>query len=138
MGLFGKKKIEDKIEGKEQEVSQVVVDEKKAEKKNNGKKIEVPTVGDSYGVVISPIVTEKSHSINQEGKYLFRVSSKANKRDIKRAIENMYKVDVDKVNVLTVSKKKRTIKYDRGYQKAYKKAIVTLKKGQSIIAFEGV
>lgn len=138
MGLFGKKKIEDKIEGKDQKVSKTVVNEKKAEKKNNDKKADVPTVGDSYGVVIAPIVTEKSHSISQEDKYLFRVSSKANKKGIKRAIENMYKVDVEKVNVLTVSKKKRTIKYDRGYQKAYKKAIVTLKKGQSITAFEGV
>ena len=89
------------------------------------------------GIVISPIMTEKSHGMSQEGKYLFKVSSKVNKNSIKKAIEEMYKVNVEKVNVLTVSKKKRTIKYDRGYQKTYRKAIVTLKEGQSITVFEG-
>lgn len=128
MGLFGKKKTEDKVEDKVQ---------KKVEDNSAVKKTDMLVSGDEYGIIISSIVTEKSHKMSQEGKYLFKVSSGARKSDIKKSIEGVYKVDVDKVNVLTVSNKRRTIKYDRGYQKAYKKAIVTLGEGQSITVFEG-
>lgn len=131
MGLFSKKKTEDKVEDKSPKV-----DEKADVKKVEDSPV---LVSDSVNkVVISPIMTEKSHAMSDKGKYLFKISSKATKKNIKGAIEEMYKVNVDKINVLTVSKKKRTVKYDRGYQKSYKKAIVTFKKGQSISVFEGV
>lgn len=127
MGLFSKKKTEDKVEKQTQD--KVV---KKESKDVNS------LVSGGYGVIIRPIVTEKSHVMSQSGKYMFEVSFNANKSNVKEAVEEMYKVNVDKVNVSIVSNKKRTIKYDRGYQKKYKKAIVTLKEGQSITAFEGV
>lgn len=125
MGLFSKNKTEDKVEEKVQ---------KKANKDGVGR-LNSSILSD-YGIIISPITTEKSHKMSQERKYLFKISSKYSRYNIKKVVEEMYKVNVDKVNVLFVSNKKRTIKYDRGYQKAYKKAIVTLKEGQSITVFE--
>ncbi len=129
MGLFSKKTTEDKVKDVSPKVSE----------KGDSKDVINSLVSDTaQKVIINPIMTEKSHAMSDNGKYLFKVFSKTTKRSIKKAIEDIYKVNVYKINVLTVSKKKRTIKYDRGYQKSYKKAVVTLKKGQSIPVFEGV
>lgn len=133
MGLFSKGTTEDKVEKKDQKKTETVKGGKKTDKKTDDE-----VIGSGYGVIIAPIVTEKSHQMTKEGKYLFKVFPKVTKKEIKKTIERMYSVNVIKVNVSIVSKKKRTIKYDKGYQKAYKKAIVTLKKGQSISAFDGV
>lgn len=83
-------------------------------------------------ILIRPIITEKSTFLEKEGKYVFEVSPKANKIEIKKAIEEIYKVKPIKINIIKV--KGKTVRYGRtsGRTKSWKKAIVTLKKGEKI------
>ncbi len=83
-------------------------------------------------VIIAPVITEKSMANRQNNVYTFKVSKSATKTEIKKAIEDAFKVEVESVNTLnTKSKRKRVGKY-AGRTKTYKKAIVTLKNGSSI------
>ena len=85
-----------------------------------------------YDKIISPIVTEKSTNISEQNKIVFKVPAKANKKNLKKNIEKIFKVNVTKINIIN---KKNRIKITRGKKikvKGYKKAIITLKKGQNI------
>ncbi len=86
-----------------------------------------------YDVIVEPLITEKfskaSQSANQYG---FRVHSKANKKEIKSAVEKVFSVHVEKVNTINVSGKWRRVRYVQGQTASWKKAIVTLKKGEKI------
>lgn len=83
-------------------------------------------------IIIAPVVTEKSMTNKQNNVYTFKVVKSATKTDIKKAIEDAFKVSVLSVNTLnTKSKRKRVGRYS-GRTKTYKKAIVTLKDGSSI------
>lgn len=83
-------------------------------------------------IIIAPIVTEKTANMEAEGKYAFKVADKANKTEVKQAIEKKFNVKVEKVNILNSHPKhKRVGKYE-GMTSKYKKAIVTLKKGDTI------
>tara|TARA_B100000214_G_C23477330_1_gene405508 strand:+ start:89 stop:382 length:294 start_codon:yes stop_codon:yes gene_type:complete len=91
-----------------------------------------------YDKIISPIVTEKSTNISEQNKIVFKVPVKANKKNLKKNIEKIFKVNVTKVNIIN---KKNRIKITRGKKikvKGYKKAIVTLKKGQNIDLTTGI
>ena len=91
-----------------------------------------------YDKIISPIVTEKSTNQSQFGKVMFKVSRNSNKKSIKKSIEKIFKVNVTKVNIIN---KQNIIKLSRGKKikkKGYKKAIITLKKGQSIDLTSGI
>ena len=91
-----------------------------------------------YDKIISPLVTEKSTNLSEQNKIIFKVNSKANKINLKTNIEKIFKVNVIKVNIIN---KKTRIKTTRGKKvrvKGYKKAIVTLKKGQSIDLTTGI
>ena len=91
-----------------------------------------------YDKIISPIVTEKSTNISEQNKIVFKVPSKANKKNLKKSIEKIFKVNVTKVNIIN---KKNRIKITRGKKikvKGYKKAIITLKKGQNIDLTTGI
>ena len=91
-----------------------------------------------YDKIISPLVTEKSTNLSEQNKIIFKVNSKANKKNLKKNIEKIFKVNVTKVNI--INKKTRT-KITRGKKvrvKGYKKAIITLKKGQSIDLTAGI
>ncbi|OGZ19504.1 MAG: 50S ribosomal protein L23 [Candidatus Nealsonbacteria bacterium RIFCSPLOWO2_12_FULL_39_31] len=79
-----------------------------------------------------PHVTEKSTEAEKQNKYVFRVLPKSNKYEIKRAIEELYGVDVLGVRVVNVPKKKRRVGRSIGWRKGYKKAIVKLGAGQKI------
>ena len=96
--------------------------------------VAVPSQGDSksYRVIVGPHVTEKASLLQQEGKYAFRVQSKANKIEIKRAIENLYKVKVSMVHLMHAPAKHRQVGRHQGERAGYKKAIVTLRKGEKI------
>tara|TARA_B100001939_G_C16864646_1_gene583504 strand:+ start:74 stop:367 length:294 start_codon:yes stop_codon:yes gene_type:complete len=86
----------------------------------------------------NPIITEKATILSEQNKTVFRVHEKANKNVIKKNIEKLFKVDVIKVNIV---KKKAKIKMRQGkksFKSGYKKAIVTLKKGQSIDLTTGI
>ena len=83
-------------------------------------------------IIIAPIVTEKTANMEAEGKYAFKVANKANKTEVKQAIEKKFNVKVEKVNISNSHPKKRRVGKYEGMTSKYKKAIVTLKKGDTI------
>ncbi|MEW6713368.1 MAG: 50S ribosomal protein L23 [Candidatus Riflebacteria bacterium] len=89
-------------------------------------------------IVIRPIVSEKSYDRMGEGIYQFRVAKNANKTQIKDAVEALFKVTVTKVNTINVVRKPKRRGVFHGYTPTWKKAIVTLKEGDSITFFEGI
>ena len=85
-----------------------------------------------YDNIISPLITEKSTNLSEQNKVVFKINKKANKISLKKNIENIFKVNVIKINIIN---KQNRIKTKRGKKvkiQGYKKAIVTLKKGQNI------
>ena len=91
-----------------------------------------------YDKIVSPIVTEKSTSLSEQNKITFKVHNKANKNTIKKNVEKIFKVNVTKVNIIN---KRSRQKITRGTKKmivGFKKAIVTLKKGQNIDLTTGI
>ena len=91
-----------------------------------------------YDKILSPIVTEKSTNLSEQNKIVFKVPNKSNKSILKKNIEKIFKVNVVKVNI--INKKSRN-KITRGRKikvPGYKKAIITLKKGQSIDLSTGI
>ena len=88
--------------------------------------------------IISPNITEKSTSMSEFDKVVFKVNKKANKNSIKKSIEKIFKVNVIKVNTINIKGKKKLVKNKKSYKPGYKKAIVTLKKGQSIDLATGI
>ncbi|MEL6284935.1 MAG: 50S ribosomal protein L23 [Pseudomonadota bacterium] len=85
-----------------------------------------------YDTILAPVITEKSTLVAEENKIIFRVPLTASKDEIKRAVENLFKVDVTKVNTLRVKGKTKRFRGMLGRRPDFKKAIVTLKDGQSI------
>ena len=91
-----------------------------------------------YDKILSPIVTEKSTNQSEFNKIVFKVNKKINKKVIKKNVEKIFKVEVIKVNIVN---KKTKVKLTRGRKvkvPGYKKAIVTLKKGQNIDLTTGI
>ena len=91
-----------------------------------------------YDKILSPLVTEKSTNLSEQNKIVFKVPTKANKKNLKTNIEKIFKVNVIKINI--INKKSRT-KVARGKKvkiSGFKKAIITLKKGQSIDLTTGI
>ena len=88
--------------------------------------------------IIHPIITEKATSLSDNNKVVFKVRDDASKKTIKKNIEKIFKVNVIKVNTITKKSKSKIIRGKIGYKKGYKKALVTLKKGQSIDLATGV
>jgi large subunit ribosomal protein L23 len=91
-----------------------------------------------YQILLRPLVTEKSTTLAESGKYAFEVAREANKVQIKEAVEKAFKVEVASVNVMTVPGKMRRAGRRRGMTPSWKKAVVTLEKGNKIELFEGV
>jgi large subunit ribosomal protein L23 len=88
-------------------------------------------------IIVQPIISEKMEYLGEvQRKYAFRVNPRANKIEIKGAIEAIYKVTVTAVNVLNRQGKKRRVRYTEGRRSSWKKAIVTLKEGDTIEYFE--
>lgn len=83
-------------------------------------------------IIIAPVITEKSMANRQNNVYTFKVSKDATKTDIKRAVEEAFKVSVKSVNTLNTKSKRRRVGRYSGRTKTYKKAIVTLNEGSSI------
>ena len=93
---------------------------------------------DLADLILKPIITEKGTIQMELGKYVFDVLPKATKPDIKAAIESLFDVTVVKVNTLTLPRKKRRVGRFIGYKAQYKRAIVTLKEGDTIALFPDV
>jgi len=91
-----------------------------------------------YDKILSPLLTEKTTNLSEQNKVVFKVPASANKKNLKTNIEKIFKVNVTKVNI--INKQNRT-KLTRGRKvkvSGYKKAIITLKKGQSIDLTSGI
>ena len=91
-----------------------------------------------YDKILSPVVTEKSTNLSELNKIVFKVPNGANKKNLKKNIEKIFKVNVTKINI--INKQNRT-KLTRGRKvkvSGFKKAIVTLKKGQTIDLTTGI
>jgi ribosomal protein L23 len=91
-----------------------------------------------FDVLIRPIITEKTTLLMQENKYTFQVPLNANKVEIRKAVESIFNVKVEKVATIRVLGKTKRMGRTMGKRSDYKKAIVTLKAGESIELFEGV
>jgi large subunit ribosomal protein L23 len=93
-------------------------------------------------IILRPVISEKSMDQSTVNKYTFAVADDANKMQIKDAVEELFKVTVINVNVLTTKRKEKSRNRRRGRQVGYtspwKKAVVTIKAGDSIEFFEGV
>ena len=86
----------------------------------------------------NPIVTEKATILSEHNKTVFKVHSGANKTSIKKNIEKIFKVTVTKVNIINQKRKKKIKQGKISIKPGYKKAIITLKKGQSIDLASGI
>jgi len=91
-----------------------------------------------YDKIVSPMVTEKSTNLSEQNKIVFKVPVSANKTNLKKNIEKIFKVNVTKINIIN---KQNRVKITRGKKvrvSGFKKAIITLKKGQSIDLTTGI
>ena len=86
----------------------------------------------------NPIITEKATILSEQNKSVFKVHSKANKTIIKKNIEKIFKVNVIKINIVNQKTKMKLKQGKKSFKAGYKKAIVTLKKGQSIDLTTGI
>ena len=91
-----------------------------------------------YDTIISPVVTEKSTNLSEQNKIVFKVSEKLNKIILKKNIEKIFKVNVIKVNIINKQPRKKIAKGKKVKIQGYKKAIITLKKGQNIDLTTGI
>ena len=91
-----------------------------------------------YDSVVSPFVTEKSTNLSEMNKVVFKVNRSANKKSVKKSIEKIFKVNVIKVNIINKQNRLKQVRGKKVKVQGYKKAIVTLKKGQNIDLTTGI
>jgi len=142
LDIFKKKKIEKKK--KEEIKPEKKVKKTKLAKEKKEAKIKKPAevvapipkrereFFETYRILKTPHVTEKATDLVEINQYIFKVWPRANKSEIKKAIENLYGVDVLNVRIINVPKKKRRLGKIKGWKEGYKKSIVKIKKGQKI------
>ena len=83
-------------------------------------------------ILKEPHITEKATDLVKKNQYLFKIWPEAEKSEIKKAIEGLYRVDVESVNTIKIPRKKRRLGKIKGWRKGYKKAIIRIKEGQKI------
>lgn len=88
-------------------------------------------------IILNPLVTEKSNSLRESNQYSFRVDPRATKRQVLMEVRRLFEVNPVRCNIINVSRKPKRVRFRRGYTAAWKKAIVTLSRGQTIDIFEG-
>jgi len=121
-GKKEKERKEKEIEKKGQEV-----------KRENLKKEKTPILDDNYLKIIEkPWISEKASLLGSLNQYVFKVSPRANKIEIKKAIEKIYNVNVEEVRIIRIPEKPRRLGRFLGKKPSFKKAIVKLKEGESI------
>ncbi len=107
----------------------------KKKKKEKKKQVSAPGGFSGKSVIKKPWITEKARDMNEEGKYVFIIDNEGNKSEVKKEIEQRYDVSVEKVNVLRQLVRPSSFRGREGRTKIVKKAIVTLKEGDSINIF---
>jgi large subunit ribosomal protein L23 len=88
-------------------------------------------------VLLAPVVSEKSYELIEQRKYAFRVHPDAHKTQVRQAVEQLFEVHVQRVNIVKVQPKPKRRGLIRGVKPGWKKAIVQLREGESIEIFEG-
>ena len=88
--------------------------------------------------IVAPVITEKATSLSEFNKIVFRVRKSSSKNSIKKSIEKIFKVNVIKINTVNLRGKTKLVRGKKSSRPGYKKAIVTLKKGQSIDLATGI
>ncbi len=91
-----------------------------------------------YDKILSPIVTEKSTNLSEQNKIVFKVPNSSDKISLKKNIEKIFKVNVTKINIINKQSRKKLTRGKKVSIKGYKKAIITLKKGQTIDLTTGI
>jgi len=91
-----------------------------------------------YDKILSPLVTEKSTNLSDQNKIIFKVPNKTNKINLKKNIEKIFKVNVTKINIINKQPRKKIARGRKVNVAGYKKAIITLKKGQNIDLTTGI
>lgn len=135
-----------KFSGRHKEKSQSSAKEQQIEKikEKQAKEIVQPAVVESKladrkrktksasFVLVAPQITEKAVNLQDDNQYVFKITLTANKSEVKKAVEGVYNVDVLKVRIINNPAKKKRLGRSSGWQAGYKKAIVSVKKGQII------
>ena len=140
MALFKKDKKEEgvkeekRVRKEKEKVAKKVVQKKeqKAETKTPVQKAKKGDVKLAPGVLVKPQITEKATFLQEKNQYIFQAFKNATKPEVKKAIEEIYGVNVEKVRIINVDRKRKRLGRTIGWKKGYKKAIVTLPKGQEI------
>ena len=91
-----------------------------------------------FDKILSPLVTEKSTNLSEHNKIIFKVNTNANKKTLKSNIEKIFKVNVTKINIINKQSRNKLTRGKKVKVKGYKKAIITLKKGQNIDLTTGI
>ena len=91
-----------------------------------------------YDKILSPIVTEKSTTLSEQNKIVFKVPDNANKKNLKKNIEKIFKVNVTKINIINKKSRNKITRGRKVKVMGYKKAIITLQKGQNIDLTTGI
>ena len=91
-----------------------------------------------YDKILTPLVTEKSTNLSEQNKIVFKVPSTSNKKNLKKNIEKIFKVNVTKINVVNKRNRTKLIRGKKIKVSGFKKVIITLKKGQSIDLTTGI
>lgn len=131
MALFKRKSKDEEKEKAGGAKASAKAADAKAEKKASSPR----ATGDAHRILLRPIVTEKTARLEKDAKYVFEVAPGANKIEIKKAIKDAYGVDPVGVAVLRILGKPQRGRFGYGRRKTWRKAVVTLKKGQSIEVF---
>ena len=92
----------------------------------------------SYDSILNPVVTEKSTYLSEMNKVVFKVNTSANKKSVKKSIEKIFKVNVVKINIINKKGRFKSVRGKKVKVQGYKKAIITLKKGQNIDLTTGI
>ncbi|HDL74846.1 MAG TPA: 50S ribosomal protein L23 [bacterium] len=126
--IFKKNNIKKKEIKKSQKVSikkKFIVEKKKESKQKS--------IGDiPHKVLKNPHITEKATDLTEKNQYTFKIWPRANKIEVKKAIKDLYKVDVTAVKIINIPSKRKRFGKTMGLKKGYKKAIIKIKKGQKI------
>ena len=91
-----------------------------------------------YDKILAPVVTEKTTNLSEQNKIVFKVPQEANKISLKKSIEKIFKVNVTKINIVNKQNRTKAVRGKKVKVQGYKKAIITLKKGQSIDLTTGI
>lgn len=145
MGLFDRFKNTKKTETKsEKKTSKKVSQESSSPVKDVRKKAARPKdktgpatfaksdLGRAPQVIIHPLISEKATELNTRDQYVFKVKNETNKVEIRKAISRIYGVTVTGVRIINIPRKKKRLGKFQGYKSGYKKAMVSLKKGDKI------